>query len=538
MKNIVSSLVAAGHKRISCGLIVLGSSLLAHAQPYPNYIIDQFDVDTTGHYQNQGWGSTYPTLTLVADNASPMAGLPDNPGSGSLQWNGAWEAAGDQIMISRFFATNGQPSADVLNFDHYTNISFDVQFLADSATNSLGNYCTLGIIAVPQSEGWPSTTLGNVTLSSTNGTNWVHCSVPIPTGIAKLSAVNGYGIKIQETPSEQSIGQINDFLIDNVVLGGNQVVPPPPTLSVLPSIPLVPGLAIVAQGGGNQFNRQWLQALDSVYGLNFCWVGAGSTPVTYAVNITSFPDTNHLGFTSQICFAQNGGKQDSSVDYDAANVALFQVYLQANGSAIGRFYWKTNQAFGNSQFGTHVTAILTNSAGALGKWSVTFLNDTNVTITAPGGGSASGNFPDPSTVSTYFSNPLSLYYGNNQGGTTANIGQFSTYSEFIATNMPICNPIVDVFANDGGVINTAIWERDAGPAPYNMLIVQTNDAFWLHWTQPNAGFSPFTSPVLGSGAVWTPTGITNFVHTTLWDGTVLPQSALPGPQEGYIRLVK
>ena len=180
---------------------------------------------------------------------------------------------------------------------------------------------------------------------------------------------------------------------------------------------------------------------------------------------------------------------------------------------------------------------MTNLSGAIGKWSVTFLNDTGVTINGPGGISASGSFPDQSTVSTYFSNPLSLYYGNQQGGTTANIGQYSTYSEFSATNMPICDPIDDIFTNDAGVINTSIWEVDAGPAPHNIFIVQSDDTYWLHWTQPNAGFSPYTSPTLGSGAVWTATGITNFVHTTLWDGTVLPHTALP-VQGGYIRLVK
>ncbi len=51
----------------------------------------------------------------------------------------------------------------------------------------------------------------------------------------------------------------------------------------------------------------------------------------------------------------------------------------------------------------------------LGTWSITFNNDTNFTMTGPGGVSTNANFPDEATAQV-FANPMRLYFGSDQGG--------------------------------------------------------------------------------------------------------------------------
>jgi hypothetical protein len=515
---------------IGAGMILTGSVLLGQAQPYPSYIIDQFDTDTTGFYQNQGWGTAVPSFSFNAANATPGPGLPNNPGSGSMQWQSSWSVGGDQIMVDRGFNTINI-LGDVLDFSQYTNISFDVQFQSDSSTNAQGNYSSLEIDAIPQSDGWPSTYIGTFVASGTNGNNWIHASVTLPTGISKLSAVTGYGIKVQEGNSGQVVGNVTDFLIDNIVLGGNQTVPPPPTMSIS-KVVSPPGLAVVAEGGGNQYVRALLMSQDAANGLNFSWVGA-SGPVTYSRTIARFPDTNHIGFQSVLFMVPNGANGDQAIDYDAANVIQVTVTLNADGSAFGAFQFKTNQPSGNSQFAANTLGSLSVPGGALGTWSVTFVNNTNVTFSGPGGSST--NFLFPSDVVSTFANPLSIYYGIQQGGTTANIGEYLTYSQLTATGLPVSTSFTDNFNTNA--IDTSIWQVIENTAPFNLFVLQSGNNFLTKWTQPDAGFVPNISPKLGTGASWSVV-TTNYIHTSLWDGTVLSKTSVPTNSNWFVRLVK
>ncbi len=62
----------------------------------------------------------------------------------------------------------------------------------------------------------------------------------------------------------------------------------------------------------------------------------------------------------------------------------------------------------------------------MGKWSVSFNNNTNVTITAPD--NTTTNFTIPATDAAYFQNPLFVYVGTLPNN-NANIGQSSTFSQ-------------------------------------------------------------------------------------------------------------
>ncbi|MGA2749359.1 MAG: hypothetical protein ABSG59_11335 [Verrucomicrobiota bacterium] len=520
------------------GLTLAGTSLLSQAQAQtPAYIVDQFDSSAeVGYYQESGWnGSSGPSAVFNFNTNNAMttvAGATNNPGSGSLEWMVDWDTySAAQDMAGRV----SLPTQ--INLADYTNLSFDIQFQTNCATDGNGSYGNIEVDLVG-SQGWYQFTLDVYSSSVANGNGWIHVNMPTATAAATMNGtpVEGIGIKIQQNKTGSNLAGTTDFLIDNIIFSAATTPPTPPTLSISP-ITTPPGLLIVAQGGGNQYNRAELEATDLLNGFNFSWVGAGATPVTYSMTIAGYPDASHSGFESEIFLVPNGGNGDPAIDWDAANVAQMTIFNNSDGSATGSFQYKTNDAQDNSGFsGYGNLASIAVPTGPLGTWSITFVNDTNVTLSGPGGASTNVNFPDEATAQV-FANPLTAYFGNQQGGTTANIGQGSTYSQFSISNTPYSTPFTDVFTNDGGVINTSQWLIDDA-APNNILIVQTNDAFWVNWTLPASGYSLFSSPTLGPGAVWSNTGLSSIVITTAGDQVLVPQSSLPASGQGFFVLVQ
>jgi hypothetical protein len=138
-------------------------------------------------------------------------------------------------------------------------------------------------------------------------------------------------------------------------------------------------------------------------------------------------------------------------------------------------------------------------------------------------------------VALIFANPLSIYYGIQQGGTAANIGEYLTYSQLSATGLPVSTSFTDNFNNDA--IDTSIWHVIENTAPFNLFVLQSGDNFLTSWTEPDAGFVPNISSSLGTGASWSVV-TTNYIHTALWDGTVLSKTSVPTNGDWFVRLVK
>lgn len=146
------------------------------------------------------------------------------------------------------------------------------------------------------------------------------------------------------------------------------------------------------------------------------------------------------------------------------------------------------------------------SAKMLGTWSVTFLNDTSVTMTAPDGSST--NFTLPSASAALFANPLFAYFGNQPNG-ARKTGQSSTFSRVQITGVP--SPIDDTFQGPG--LNqdpeNPVWELAADDAN-GVMVVTASDLFWLTWSLPDVGFGVQASPDLKTGS-WVDAGLTNAI---------------------------
>ncbi|HTV41487.1 MAG TPA: hypothetical protein VMF08_12970 [Candidatus Sulfotelmatobacter sp.] len=504
----------------------------SRAQPYSNFIADQFDSDTTASLQNQGWGSAVPIITWATNNAITTMG-PNNPGSGSAEFQIAWpNPSGDQVMVANWFDGSG----DMINLNDYTNVSFDIMFPTNCGTDGNGSYGVIEIGCIPYTDGWPSTALGDYTSAVTNGNGWIHVSFALDAAsVQKEDQVEGYYFKVQQSATSHALTN-TVFYVDNIIFGGLDTQPPPPVLTIRPNKPLTPGLMIVCGGNGGTYTRGLMAALDTVNSTrNFSWINSGSTPVTYSQTIVNYPGTNDP-IQSAIFLVENGNLGDPGVDYDAANVAELNVYGNANGTATASFEYKTNDPDDSSEFGNNTLATLT-APSPLGTWSATFLDDTNLTISyTPLGGGATlttnANFPGEAQAQ-YFANPLTVFMGNDEDGY---LGQSSTYSEFKISGVTASAPLDDVWSSQMSMdtTNWAIVDYSAN----DIILVKTNSLYWISWPLPATGFSLAVSTNLAAGPDgWTDAGLSTVVSTSTNDEVLWPDLSTNYPAGANVSFI-
>jgi hypothetical protein len=229
--------------------------------------------------------------------------------------------------------------------------------------------------------------------------------------------------------------------------------------------------------GGNG-DGMLLMSEDAAVGEDFSWVGATTNRVTYSMTITNFPDKNHTGVQAVLYLVPGGGAGDIAIAGVAASATEVLLQNNADGSATASFGWKTDSAGANPT----IVASITNAGGALGAWSLSFVNDTNITLSGPNGLTTNFDFATED-IATNFNNPVTAFFGafNNNG--TTNAGQIITFSELhidgTQTSTPSLDgasgagPIDDVFADDAGVINTSDWLAEGSSVEAgNQVIVQ------------------------------------------------------------------
>jgi len=511
----------------ACAFLLLGSSAVTQAQ-ITNFLVDQFDEDTSALYANNAWGTAVPSIAWDSTlNRTTTLG-PNTAGSGSVKWDIDWSAnpPNDQVMVTRRF-----PNSAVLNLVNYTNISFDIRFDPASATDGNGGFGGVEVDWVPQADGWPSTGQGTAFFYTTNS-GWIHVEIPFDASSnPKLSAVTSVGFKIQQSRTGSALTGLSTFWLDNIILHARSAAIPPPVVSLAP-VTTPPGLMVVAPGGGNTYRRSMIRTLDPLLGAPYySWLGQGNTPVTYSLTIASYPQ-GAAYLQSQIFLVPNGGN-DTSVDYVAATVIALDIRNLPDGTAAAVFRYKINHAYANAS--DYQPAVLACSNGVVGTWSMTFLNDTNVSVMAPNG--ATTNFVLPDTAVMEFYNPVSVYFGNMQNG-AGNAGLAPVYSKVQVKGVTISPEIDESFP--GPDLNpdplNAKW-RVVGDVPNCVLIMRPDHKYWVNWTIPDSGFSLQSSPNLAPGS-WVDPGLSNVVNTTLGNRLPIAQSSLPSPQSGYFRLVK
>jgi hypothetical protein len=504
---------------------LLLANTLGLAQPASDVTLNTFDTSTDIGNWTRFWGGAANNSYLTWDSVVDAQG---HANSGALKIMAAFDAvahSGDN-QFSYFGTTqpgNTWLGANPVDGTKYTNLVFDLLWDPSSPQNA-SDFGPLDI-------GLATTSYGQIWLTTyTVPTNsgWHHIVVPIDPTAPNLQNVGGIVLKMWSPPFTGT----SVFWVDNVKLIAKQGPPPPPPSIKLSKVTTT-GLQMVstASDGGNV--RQGIHAVNPV-----SWVGS-PTPVTYSVTITNYPDSTHPNLQTHIFLAPGSGLPygpgDSSMDWNATNLVFVQIQNRADGTAGATFMYKTNVDGGPSNgdrwegqiFGSNTLATIS-APGILGTWSVTFNQDTNVTITVPGGGST--NFIMPAASVALFADPLYAAFGmqpNNSG----NIGQPVTFGNVSITG--VSTPANDSFTT--APLDTSTWGLTAGDAA-GVTVVPLDSAYWLKWTLPDSGFSLQTSSSITDSNSWVDPGLTASAFAGA-KNVLIPNSSLPGTN-GFFRLVK
>ena len=510
------------------------------------YVIDFPQSSTSGAWQ--WWGeSPYQFVTNDVNNGSTSGSLYiANTLSGGTLWS---KAGGDNQWCVAYDlnGTNGGGSYNSgvsLDLTLYTNVQ--VSFKYDAANsdfplhdlNTNGGDAGLIFGVTGNAEGWDQNWLGAAALPDASSNAWVTLNYPVTAislGHSGATAINAVifkkysGAGIYNDTNEVSLTNSRmAFFVDHVVFQPSSKPLPPPSVGLQNT---TPGLNLF-NGATSIYQRESLRATNS----NFSWFNVGH-PVSYSYTITSYPQgVGRSGFQNHIFLVPGAGTvTETGPDWNEANIVMLDLENATNGGMQWNFRYKTNEANANSfMYGAGTIATL-NCSTAVGTWTCTFNNNTNVTLTDPLGDFTNFNIPDDASFSTasLFANPLELYFGVQAGSTTM-LGQVATFGSFTVTGA--ASSFTDNFLADS-VINTNLWTVDANDST-SVQLVNAAQPYWVTMTTPNAGYSVIYSPTLQHPLSWTsPSGIVGYGNIGTKSYSLVPSSVLSGNQ-GYFEAIK
>jgi hypothetical protein len=292
--------------------------------------------------------------------------------------------------------------------------------------------------------------------------------------------------------SADGINGQQTIYVDNIRFTGPLVTPviPPPTLGA--PQPAKPGLRIFAGSTANTYDRQQLYTVDT----SQSWIGA-TYPVKYSYSLLNYNPTIqqvHLELTP-------GGSVAQYTDYNTANLVWMVLNPgPINGQVVCNVQWKTNAPNSNpgGTVNPYGNALSFTNSTAVGTWSLVFTGPSTGYVVAPGQvilGPTNFTITD-ANVSINFTNPMNAVFGI-QPNSTAGQGQYVDYGMIKITGVAGVNEFED-FTTEGSDISANLtpsgqFNNNASYLAASTIIVNTNDAWWVNWTQPAAGFTLATS---------------------------------------------
>ena len=515
-------------------LAALAGLALAFAASTVSAVTDRdlgtFDSGTsgTGWLWGIGWGNS----TTEWDGSQDNTGN----GGGSLHVSGSFDRATSDTPVMLYNVISGNPwwhPDPAYDMSVYKSVDFDIQWDAAPANMSLADFNSppgggvqgLEIHSCPDGANGPVIATTNIPAAAANG--WTHISIPINPALSGLDVV--YGIFMSKwlqpvTNPPASFG----FWIDNVVLKGGDVLPPP-TMSF--GNKPVPGLAFIAASSG-QYDRQEIRTVGS----NYAWYAA-SGPVSYSVDVAKIGENAPAptGFTLFMHLVPGiPNPNDGGSDYGEPNVLMWTIANNADGSAWSQLRYKTNAPASNGHmFDTGSFPGGVGNPTPAGTWTITFSQDTNIVITAPTGGAVTNILP-PEVVDIFknYSPNMQINVGGVPGD-PSRLGQMAVVTEVKITGTP-GEPNVDSnFLTQPR--DTNVWGIVAS-SPDGVQQIPTNAAYWVNWTLPANGFTLQTKAALGPDE-WTDLTIAGYSQGGFQHQLIL-NTDLPGSNSGFFRLSK
>ncbi len=482
----------------------------------------------TGLWQAPDWiywyGLYQDTIAATGDynlpgtNDTTMDYTGDTNDSGSMYvyapWNLVTNSSGaftsDQNVFDiTFGGASPFDQSEQVQIISVTNISFYIRVSTNSVPDVNGNFGTLSAGFIDTNYGRDDMVYLTIPGSATNG--WVLMqetnlpafaaaaanAVPANPNNARAFGIcfdqNSYGSNPQY-PTNALI-----YWIDNISVQTSAAPPPPPPPPILAGeggrsgiTPAVQGLNLFTGGSSALYNRENLEASQA----NYTWVGA-TGPVSYSFTITNYPVGAGDAVQCQIFLCPNPGTENDP-DWNEPNI-IFMDLESGNGSAQWNFRYKTNEPNGNTMiYGIGTLASITTNT-AIGTWTLTFNNNTNVTMTIPGGASTNFSIPDSTGATTaLFAGGVDLYFGS-QAGNTGGTGDHFVASEFKVTGTS--GDFDDNFVTDAGVLN-GVWAVNAA-YPKCVQLIGPGNPYWVQWTTPAPNYILETTADLSDNSTWT-----------------------------------
>ena len=560
------------HRFIKTVMLTAGAWLLASSaqiQAQSNLVVATFNTGvqgqpTGGSYQGYNMSVPYGAGTIVWDGVTFDAA---DGSTGSAYITANFSAANNtDVLVSmgpgynNWFFENGQNCTGFLtgtaDFSQYHAVQFDILWDTNSALTidqfNTGNnwpasylmggegsnymatnsYYTDGVnVDLFTGSGGGNVQLGTFQVPANASNGWQTVTMPYSDTLAGISS--GAGLWFQG--SFGGGAGINGgpytgaFWIDNVVLVANMTIAPPPKLSISRA---VQGLNLFTASGPALNSRESLQTAQT--NNNYSWVGAPG-PVSYSFTIASYPVPLGDQVQNHIFLIPSPGTE-SSPDYNEPNAIYMDLESTATGGVAWMFRYKTNEPSGNTMiYGSGTLATLTNSTG-VGTWTLTFNNNTNVTMTAPGGASTNFSIPDATgATAALFASNVVLYCGT-QANNAAGENDHTVLSDFNVTGLGSTN-FDDNFVADAGTLNTNLWKVNAAASQCVRLEGPGNPDY-VSWTLPASGFSPEATATLATNRTWIPTTSNPSFAAGNLETQLINTNDLPSGNSAYFAMVQ
>jgi hypothetical protein len=509
------------------GAATLASVAASHAQTLTTSWTNTFDSSaSTGSwcwwydfYQHAYTNITYNALITNSWDSTMNSTLPPPPtggaGSGSLHWLTLWAGVpvgseGGQMLIYGTFGGGSQyDTSQTIDATKYDSLSFDLYADPTTALDANSNVCVLTVGFFKQN--YSTYTITNITIATNNLGKWLRYVCPIdkstaPATSGQLAAGPMFNINCYGGGNENAALFTNTvptkLWIDNLYLKKSFVPTPPPKMLTITQPK--PGLnCFSGPPSSDQYQRNSIKLVQTT---GTSWLG--QTNMTYSFTITNFPSgTTYPGYQAHIFLATGPGTY-CGLDYSETNVVWLNVSENADGTAFLAFRYKVNEEqsnsnmFGAEYIGPASAGTLVGMGGPtpIGTWSMTFNNDTNVTITGPGG--LYTNFNMRAAAVANFIEPINVVFGAQPNNPT-NVGQEVILADATVTNAGTSTSIVyDNFMADQSLDLTK-WSILTCEPDTVFLFPYDLGQKLVSWTQPDTGFGLQSSTNLGLRNAWT-----------------------------------
>ncbi len=470
-------------------------------------------------------------FSIVYDSANP----PPTGASGSMYQTQGWNGSGGGSFTTYVCQDGNFWGGTKIDFGQYESIEMDFKYDTNSTMTPITSQgFDFGVNKDNNADSQPIV-LRTIYNSGTSVTNfdgaWHHLVTTVPQNIAGATFSEGPGFKMFNPAT--TTGSFN-YWIANIKLVARVAAVPPPTVRLSKA---VPGLKQFADATPN-YNRQDLRTdLNAPGGKDIDWIGHPGA--SYSFTIAEFPGADSPNFQVALTLTPDDPTTMNYADPDWSATNCLWLHIQGNNNGTVRtiLSWKTNQPAQNSQL--YASGMLLNnfnSPTAIGTWTLSFPNNTSVTLTAPGGVSTNLTLPSGMFVVPYTG--VSAFLVSGMNNIDSLVGQSVTFSSFQAAN------VLNAFnenLTDGSLSTPFLILQSqnygANPAPINQIFVTSADAYWFSWTLPDTGFFAEHKATLTN-----PTWLGYTPASTLLNGSgrwaKVPAASLASLNSGYFRLIK